>query len=196
MATIKAEPNRVIEYAKDNLIPALDRAWRGAWLKDSTKPVLACVLFTAEKKRLTLVSTDGYKMLIVRTELDYAGSDFLLQADHVKRMAGDGKKPLLGSLEIDYIERRVKHNFIESATFYQMVDDGKFPDWKGLVKQWKSKKKNCIISFSPRFFNDLVAKEGPAKLTIAGQNDPIKIETGSELNYKSESYLMPVKINE
>lgn len=198
-----AIPNKTIEFSPELLAEALERTAKCVSKDNLRAEDLRAVLFDSHQNCLRLTSTDTYKMTRVTTQIPYSGPAFGLLGDHAAKIARECKGKYLCSLEIDYIERSVTHNYLDGRTTYQMVD-GKFLTFDKFIKKWKQEAKEApkaSIMLDAQLLTDLTTKKNRAvKLTIYPKNIttlPITVDQTVPFDrLKIESYLMPVKSND
>ncbi|MCL0092222.1 DNA polymerase III subunit beta [Dehalococcoidia bacterium] len=110
--------------------------------KDDTRPVLQCVKLIAENGKLTLVSTDGFRLAIVSLDCHDAQGQALISADDLKGIAGALKRAKRARIELTDEGLTIDTELIR----YKWANsDGVYPDFEKLIPAEKDF--TCSVSF-------------------------------------------------
>lgn len=170
--------------------------------KDTTRPVLTCVLFQSEKQDnqwyIKLVATDGYRLTKKLVPVDYEPTfkELLIPAptiqdlckqlnNHRRVLIADGQFQILSTL----------HNpegVLERTISMGETVEGKYPEHDHLAPNREPK---AVVSLNPKYVKEAAAQHGDDTLTVELNEklEAVALKSTDNRSVETVSYVMPLK---
>ena len=137
MCNVRVSPKRIVKpnIGSGELAEALDRVLPFT-AKEDTRPVLQCVLFTANEGKLTLTSADGFRLAVVNLDCEGEGQA-LINRDDLRGIANALRKAHRVNVSFeksgDTLDGISLVIDTELTRYKWQSADGNFPEYQKLI---------------------------------------------------------------